>query len=934
MLNSMMRNSYFLTFSFLLLCPGFVIAQPGKDGARTVGSVVVNSYTNLTANASAGATSISVGSNDLSIASLTLGALASGDLILIIQMQGAAIDVTNTSSYGTITNYNNTGRHEFVCVSGVSGSNIINLSTPLAYSYTSAGKVQVVRVPRLTSFTVSNNQSVTATAWNGTTGGIVAIETTGAIDLGNNSTSITVNGQGFRGGVYADNSGAIPGNTNFVSTDANLGAQKGESIAGSSTDYAANGGSFNRGAPANGGGGGNLHNAGGGGGANGNNGVAYTGLGNPITGFAAAWNLESASFATSTSSGGGRGGYSYGANNADASTQAPGDAAWGGDNRLNVGGRGGRPLDYTAGRIFLGGGGGAGDGNNATGGSGGRGGGMVFLIAGGNITGNGSINANGNAGVSTTGGDNDAPGGGGGGGTVIIYQRVAAGTIAANVDINANGGVGGNQSISGDESEGPGGGGGGGYIAIRSSSSPTITIAGGVNGITSSNATTEFPPNGATRGAAGLSTTYTPNPSLFVTIKGTVFADGNGGTINGTGTNISGALYISAVQSGTVIGTAAVAADGTFTINALPITATASSCDLVLHNNPAGQNSAALPANYVHTAEGTTVAGDGTINGQVLSLSSNCAAILGVVYGINKRPVTDPYTGQGWTNPGGTIRVNVPTEAFDGSDEEDGVYANNLNGRTVTLFPATNATLWYFNGTTFIQITASTVITNFNNDNVFVDPTAASGPATVSFQYLVRDDAGFDAPTPATVTMGFSVLLPAVGLHLDASSSTTQGVLATWTTLTEQNTANFSIQYSTNGIQYKTLKVLPAAGNSQSKKSYEALLNNLPIGLAYLRVMLTDKDGKQSFSNTVLIDARGKSVITALPNPSKGKLTLQGINNSQQIRLIDVNGREMKRWQVNAPSMLIDLSAYAKGIYMLQVLEKDGNLQILKIMRD
>ena len=133
---------------------------------------------------------------------------------------------------------------------------------------------------------------------------------------------------------------------------------------------------------ANGGGGGNAHNAGGGGGANGSNGNAWTGQGvmivngsNPL----GAWQLDPGYIANANaltnSSGGGRGGYSYGSSNQIATTVAPGNALWGGDERREAGGLGGRPLTYTASTLFFGGGGGAGDGNNTASQNGANGGG-------------------------------------------------------------------------------------------------------------------------------------------------------------------------------------------------------------------------------------------------------------------------------------------------------------------------------------------------------------------------------------------------------------------------------------------------------------------------------------------------------------------------------------------------------------------------------
>lgn len=76
-----------LLLGFLAISPIIAVAQRGKDLNYTVttSTDIVNTYTALTANASAGATSISVTSNALSGAHFT-GNLAAGDLILIVQM--------------------------------------------------------------------------------------------------------------------------------------------------------------------------------------------------------------------------------------------------------------------------------------------------------------------------------------------------------------------------------------------------------------------------------------------------------------------------------------------------------------------------------------------------------------------------------------------------------------------------------------------------------------------------------------------------------------------------------------------------------------------------------------------------------------------------------------------------------------------------------
>lgn len=503
----------------LMSFPAIGFSQAGKDGAETVSSagVIFNRYTTLASTATAGSISISV-SNAASLASGAIAgaannpyataALGYGDLIMIIKMQGASINTTNTVNYGTVTAANNTGVYELKLVRSVS-ANLITFCSGLANSYVVGGteRVQVIRIPRLSGLTVNGGASITAPAWSGSfTGGIVALEVNGNASI---NGSVTVNGIGYRGGAVENSTSGAPGGpVNFVNSAATDGGEKGESIAGYQADYDGLNGRYDRGAPANGGGGGNAHNAGGGGGANANNGNGWSGQGVMVVNASnpsSAWALDPGYIANgnalTNSSGGGRGGYSYGSTNQNATTVAPGNAAWGGDNRREAGGLGGRPLTYAANTLFMGGGGGAGDANNSAAQNGGNGGGIIYLLVTGNLGGAGSITANGANAGPTISGHNDAPGGAGGGGAIRLNVQ---GTISTST-ITANGGTGGNQLIVSAENEGPGGGGGGGYI--HCTGIPTLVVTGGANGTTTSSAVTEFTSNGATAGASGATAT-------------------------------------------------------------------------------------------------------------------------------------------------------------------------------------------------------------------------------------------------------------------------------------------------------------------------------------------------------------------------------------------------------------------------------------------
>lgn len=541
-----------------------IVAQPGKHGAFTVtaAGTVVNQYAILGANAAAGSSSITV--TDITHFSNVAGSpfasavnrLEDGELLLIIQMQGANVRTTDDADYGIVTNYNGAGTYEFVYVNGATNTNTINLKCALKNSYSTAGRTQIVRVPQFTTLTVNVGASITSTPWNytgsifrdlaGTSvstksldilpttpassvsfpsasasrGGIVAVHVSGTLTL---NGTINVSSHGFRPGLI-DNTTSPAGAAAylFYRTPNDFGgAAKGEGIAGYHTDYDSYGGRYGRGAVANGGGGGNAHNGAGGGGANGHNGNARfrgAGIMSVATAtWAQAWALDPDYIANgnalvTTNSGGGRGGYSYANANANALTQGPSNTAWGGDNRDPVGGLGGHAIVNIANsRIFMGGGGGAGENNSNSAERGGRGGGIVYVYAS-TISGSGQILANGEtppptrccpSGTPTLSAQtgNDGASGGGGGGSILVNT-----TSLGSATLYANGGGGGVQYIElGNESEGAGGGGGGGYITATVALTQGVNafVNGGQYGTTNSPSLTEFTPNGATSGCDG-----------------------------------------------------------------------------------------------------------------------------------------------------------------------------------------------------------------------------------------------------------------------------------------------------------------------------------------------------------------------------------------------------------------------------------------------
>src|SRR5690554_3700837 len=459
--------------------------------------------------------------------------------------------------FGSVTNYKSTGLYELAEVQSVSGANTINLTCGLQHSYltTDNNHPQVIRVPRFRNLTVPNNTSITPIAWDGTVGGVVAIEVEEDLSV-TGSGRISADSLGFRGGLADGTPTAAPvagsinnvGDRGFLGSFSNAeGAEKGEGIYGGFIDHDIVFSRFCYGSIANGGGGANYHNAGGGGGANVGQGTYY-GYGvidrGPGNAYDPAWNLEDPAMITNipTSAGGGRGGYSHASVNRNELTVGPHNNLWDSDYRRISGGVGGHPLTYDANRAFLGGGGGGGHQNNGEGGDGGNGGGFVFVSVYGNTTGDGFISANGQDGGDASGSSSlgwwdrsgdDGAGGAGGGGAVVIRN---INPLPATLKLEAIGGKGGDQIrvlglLTSEIADGPGGGGAGGMIAFTSGT-PQQDVSGGLSGVTNSSFMTNFPVNGATGGADGLMNR--PTVAFDILVENDTICSGESTTLTAT----------------------------------------------------------------------------------------------------------------------------------------------------------------------------------------------------------------------------------------------------------------------------------------------------------------------------------------------------------------------------------------------------------------
>jgi hypothetical protein len=113
-----------------------------------------------------------------------------------------------------------------------------------------------------------------------------------------------------------------------------------------------------------------------------------------------------------------------------------------------------------------------------------------------------------------------------------------------------------------------------------------------------------------------------------------------------------------------------------------------------------------------------------------------------------------------------------------------------------------------------------------------------------------------------------SAALPITLLSFDVNK-VNQTVHLMWTSLSEKNNDYYSVEHSTDGINWKSIATVDGAIYSNQKLEYNVVHNDPPIGLNYYRLKQTDIDGQFEYFDVKLLEFGSENeLFTIFPNPA------------------------------------------------------------------
>ncbi len=221
-----------------------VYVKVPEDGEGDDGSATISTSKNINTDIIEGGRSYADGivtavsaisTNSVTVASIN--GFAAGDKALLINMQGSA------------TYNGNVGKNEILDVSSAA-STTVTFTSDIAKIYGASAsnsdltdqKIMLQRVPQYSTVTIQSGGTLTCSAWDGTSGGVVAFCASGTVDV-QSGGKIDVDQKGFRAGTSSGPEG-YTGRTTGGGDTGGAGGCGGETSggAGGSSTYGGGGG--------------------------------------------------------------------------------------------------------------------------------------------------------------------------------------------------------------------------------------------------------------------------------------------------------------------------------------------------------------------------------------------------------------------------------------------------------------------------------------------------------------------------------------------------------------------------------------------------------------------------------------------------------------------------------------------------------------------
>ena len=139
-----------------------------------------------------------------------------------------------------------------------------------------------------------------------------------------------------------------------------------------------------------------------------------------------------------------------------------------------------------------------------------------------------------------------------------------------------------------------------------------------------------------------------------------------------------------------------------------------------------------------------------------------------------------------------------------------------------------------------------------------------------------------------------------------------------WVTASEINNDYFTVERSSDGINFEPILTQNGAGNSSSILNYSDVDRNPINGVSYYRLKQTDYDGKYEYSDVISISFSNENEFLIYPNPSNGNFYISNNDSNGQLTVYDASGKIVYSKNITNTTEAIELQNVSPGLYVVE----------------
>lgn len=299
---------------------------------------------------------------------------------------------------------------------------------------------------------------------------------------------------------------------------------------------------------------------------------------------------------------------------------------------------------------------------------------------------------------------------------------------------------------------------------------------------------------------------------------------------------------------------------------------------------------------------------------------------------------TDSLNGFGFTNDGFTYAVG------------DTVYRTNT---TINVTPNTNYVFSFYlgnlsttNRAQIVPIINTTVLTPFVQANGEGNPSwtkfsfnwnsGAATTATITLRNLTGTRVGNDFVIDeiALVRLAGSLPLQLIDFNVTKQNET---ALLKWVTTNETNTSHFEAEHSIDGANWTSIGAIRSR-NTAGNNNYSFTHTNPVKSINYYRLKQVDADGRYQYLPVRRVIFGKNASLLVYPNPATDKVSIQSNEALRAINVFSTSGQLVIQQTISngAAGRVndVNITTLRKGMYILQLVNMDGVVENLKLIKE